>query len=262
MRGLLAGKLFVSFEGRSVWITGASSGIGLEAARILAERGARVFGSARSLEPMKALADEESGFTAVPLDVADSAAVSRAQAEIVEQAGKIDIAVLNAAVYSPGPTRELTAGEMQRHLDVNVMGVVNALETLLPLFERQGHGRVAIVASVAGYRGLPQAGVYGATKAALINLAESLRAELHGTGVTVQVVNPGFVDTPMTRKNEFAMPLIITPRRAAEKIVAGLESDRFEIAFPRLFVIWLKLLRLLPYGLYFPLIRRLTGNLP
>ncbi|MDJ0610546.1 MAG: SDR family NAD(P)-dependent oxidoreductase [Kiloniellales bacterium] len=250
----------MSFAGRAVWITGASSGIGLEVATQLLGQGARVFGSARSAEPLQALADEQAGFTAIPLDVSDSAAVGRAQEEIVEQAGKIDIAILNAAVYAPGPTRDLSAAEMQRHLDVNVMGVVYALEALLPLFERQGHGRVAIVASVAGYRGLPQAGVYGATKAALINLAESLRAELSGSGITVQVVNPGFVDTPMTQKNEFAMPLIITPRRAAEKIVAGLASDRFEIAFPWLFVIWLKLLRLLPYGLYFPLVRRLTGE--
>ncbi len=260
MRGLLAGKLFVSLEGRAVWITGASSGIGLEVAKQLLGRGAQVFGSARSLEPLQALAEEHASFTAIPLDVSDGAAVERAQAEIVEQAGKIDIVILNAAVYAPGPVRDLSAAEMQRHLDVNVMGVVYALEGLLPLFNRQGQGRVVIVASVAGYRGLPQAGVYGATKAALINLAESLRAELDGSGITVQVVNPGFVDTPMTRKNEFAMPLIITPQRAAERIVAGLESPRFEITFPWLFVIWLKLLRLLPYRLYFLLARGLKGE--
>jgi short-subunit dehydrogenase len=122
----------------------------------------------------------------------------------------------------------------------------------------RGHGQVVVVASVAGYRGLPQAAAYGPTKAALINLAETLRLELRGTGVDLRLVNPGFVATRLTAKNSFAMPAILTPEDAARRILTGLARSGFEIAFPRAFVTWMKLLRLLPYRLYFPLVARMT----
>ena len=248
----------MSLRGKKVWITGASSGIGLEISRQLIDRGAQVFGSARSLEPLAALSAENERFVPVPLDVTEFDAMERGFQDIVDKSAGLDLAILNAAVYLPGPTRDFSIENLRRHLDVNIMGVANALSLILPHMRARGQGRIAIVASVAGYRGLPQAGVYGATKAALINLAESLRAELEGSGVVLQVVNPGFVDTPMTRKNDFSMPLMISPGRAAGRIIAGLQSNRFEITFPWLFVFWLKMLRLLPYGLYFPLVRRLV----
>jgi short-subunit dehydrogenase len=145
-------------------------------------------------------------------------------------------------------------------VETNLVGYFNALAAVLPHFVERGAGTVVIVSSVAGYRGLPKSLVYGATKAALINVAETLYLDLHGKGIGVAVVNPGFVRTPLTAGNDFEMPALIEPDEAAREIVAGLARGAFEIHFPKRFTGWLKLLRLLPYGLYFPAIRRFTGT--
>jgi short-subunit dehydrogenase len=136
---------------------------------------------------------------------------------------------------------------------------VSLTNAQLPQMLRQGNGGIAICSSVAGYRGLPTSLVYGATKAALINLAETLYMDLAPRGIGVWIVNPGFVKTPLTDRNEFTMPALISAEEAASQIIAGLASGRFEIHFPKRFTRWLKLFRLLPYGLYFRLVRRLTG---
>ena len=133
-----------------------------------------------------------------------------------------------------------------------------ATAQLMPLFLRQGRGALAFVASVAGYRGLPKAAAYGPTKAALINFAETLHLDLAPRGLSVFLINPGFVATPMTAANDFEMPALISPQQAAEEIIAGFARGSFEIHFPRRFTYWLKLMRLLPYGLYFALVRRFT----
>jgi short-subunit dehydrogenase len=140
--------------------------------------------------------------------------------------------------------------------ETNFLGVINVLSAVLPVFRKRSSGHVSWIASVAGYRGLPKAAAYGPTKAALINLAESLRPELEAEGVTVSVINPGFVKTPLTAQNDFPMPFLMEPDEAARLTIAGLASRRFEIAYPRPFVAILKFARLLPYRIYFALIRR------
>lgn len=244
-----------------IWITGASAGIGRALALRMARDGWRVAASARRADELAELAREAGGLPgtihAYPLDVTDQAAVWEAVATIEHELGAIDVSVLNAGTHEPTPAATFAAATLRRLLEVNVIGVANGLEAVLPRLIARRTGRVAIVASVAGYGGLPNAAAYGATKAALINLAEAMRPELLQRGVILQVINPGFVKTPLTDKNDFAMPFLISAEDAAEVIRRGLQSDRFEIAFPTLFVRLMKLVRVLPYRLYF----RLTAKL-
>jgi len=250
-----------TWAGKRVWIVGASSGIGEALARELAARGARLALSARSAEPLNTLAIGllGAGHRPLPLDVTDAQAVSQAMASLQRDWGGIDTLVLAAAAYTPMRAFDLDLEAAQRTMQVNIGGVLNAIAAAIPAMLAQGRGHLAIIASVAGYRGLPQALAYGASKATLINMAETLRIDLAERGIKVQLINPGFVRTPLTAKNEFKMPALMEPEQAARCIADGLESDRFEIHFPRRFTTMLKLLRLLPYRLYFPLIKRFTG---
>jgi NADP-dependent 3-hydroxy acid dehydrogenase YdfG len=245
-----------------IWITGASAGIGRALALRMARDGWRVAASARRADELAELAREAGGLPgtihAYPLDVTDQAAVWEAVATIEHELGAIDVSVLNAGTHEPTPAATFAAATLRRLLEVNVIGVANGLEAVLPRLIARRTGRVAIVASVAGYGGLPNAAAYGATKAALINLAEAMRPKLLQRGVILQVINPGFVKTPLTDKNDFAMPFLISAEDAAEVIRRGLQSDRFEIAFPTLFVRLMKLVRVLPYRLYFLLTAKLV----
>jgi short-subunit dehydrogenase len=242
-----------------VWITGASMGIGESLARRLAQDGAEVVASARSAERLAALAGGSGGrIVAWPVDITDRAAVCRAVERIEAERGPIDVAVLNAGTHQPVSAAEFTARGLHDLMEINVMGTAACLEALMPRMIARGRGRIAVVASVAGYRGLPTSAYYGATKAALINLTESLKFDLDRAGVTIQLIDPGFVRTPLTDRNEFPMPFLVSAELAADRIAAGLRSNRFEIAFPRLFVWILKVLRSLPYALYFPLVGRGT----
>jgi len=242
--------------GSTVWITGASSGIGLALARLLARDGKHVTVSARSAEKLASIQQETRNIIAAPLDVTDRGAVLQTVSNIENQHGPIDIAVLNAGAWQLMPIEEFDHGAIRKGVDVNIMGVMHCLEAILPGMQARGQGHIAIVASVAGYRGLPFSIAYGPTKAALINLAETLRCELAPKGITVTLINPGFVDTPMTRENPFPMPGLISPEEAAEAIHAGLQQGRFEIAFPRGFTLAMKVLRLLPDRLFFWYVRR------
>ena len=144
-------------------------------------------------------------------------------------------------------------------IDLNLRGVFNCLDAVLPLLLRQGAGGIGIVASVAGYGGLPKALVYGPTKAALINLAESLYLDLRPRGIAVYQINPGFVDTPLTAHNDFKMPALMSADDAADEMIAGIERGQFHIHFPKRFTNSMRLARLLPYRLYFWLIHKVTG---
>jgi len=240
---------------KTVWITGASSGIGLELARLMATKAAQVAVSARSAGPLSALAADQPGIVAKPLDVTDAGAVSACVKELETQTGGIDLAVLNAGVWTLMDSAELDLKAVRAGIEVNYMGVIHAIDALLPGMLARGRGHIAIVASVAGYRGLPRAVAYGPTKAALINLAETLRLELEPRGITISVVNPGFVDTPMTEDNPFPMPAIISAEEAARRLLDGLERRRYEIVFPRRLVYALKLLRVLPNAAFFRVVR-------
>ncbi|MFN3746949.1 MAG: SDR family NAD(P)-dependent oxidoreductase [Hyphomicrobiaceae bacterium] len=241
---------------RTAWITGASSGIGRALALSLARQGVLVAASARSHDGLASLSAEEGRIRAYALDVTDRAAVADAHKQIVADLGGIDLAVLNAGVWHPMKATAYSAEHAADSMAVNYLGVANAVEALIPDMVQAGRGQIALVASVAGYRGLPKAAAYAPSKAAVISLAEVLRLELARHGIRVNLINPGFVDTPMTATNRFPMPFIIKADDAAARIIRGLAKGRFEIAFPWQLVALLKLARTLPYALYFKLAGR------
>ncbi|ADZ70442.1 SDR family NAD(P)-dependent oxidoreductase [Polymorphum gilvum] len=248
----------------SAWITGASSGIGRALALRLARAGWSVAVTARSADALQALADEAESFSGMivpfPGDVTDAAAMAETARRIEGEAGPVALLVANAGVYLPQGGLAPDIAAFSTSIDVNLKGTVHVLAPVIEAMKARGRGQIAVVASVAGYRGLPTSAAYGATKAGLINMAEALKFDLDRAGIRIQVVSPGFVDTPATRDNPFPMPHLMDAQAAAERIVAGLTRPTgFEIAFPRRFALQLKLLRLLPYRLYFPLVARVTG---
>lgn len=245
------------WHGQRVWLIGASSGIGEATARLLMRRGARVALTSRNHDALAALADGNALVAAA--DVTDRNALAAAFDTVRADFGDIDIALINAGTHQPVRAWELDAEAAERLVRVNLIGAINASALLAPYFAERGCGRLAITASVAGYGGLPSGLVYGATKAALINFAETLYLDLAPRGVAVHLINPGFVKTPLTDLNDFKMPALIGADEAAREILAGIEAGAFEIHFPRRFTRMMKLLRLLPYRAYFPLVHRITG---
>lgn len=241
------------------WITGASSGLGRALALRLAARGWTVAVSARRAEELDRLAEESGGrAVAYPLDATDREAVHDAVARIECEQGPIALAVLNAGTNQPVSARDFDAGVVRKLIDLNFLAAVDGLEALLPRMRGRDGGRIAVVASVAGYRGLPTAAGYCASKAALIGLAEALRPELERDGIVLQMVNPGFVKTPLTDRNTFKMPMLMDVEDAAAALERGLRSDRFEIVFPWLFCMGMKLYRILPHALVLRLARRMV----
>ena len=251
----------VDWSARRCWIVGASTGIGAALAERLAARGACVALSARRREPLAEMAQRfgERNALVLPLDIRDAKAMAGAAQAIVSAWRGIDLVVFMAGDYRAMRAWELDLEAARAMVETNLMGVFNGLAAVIPQMIRQEAGHMALVSSVAGYRGLPKSLVYGPTKAALINLAETLYLDLQPRGIGVSVVNPGFVKTPLTAQNDFKMPALISADEAAKEIVAGLERGDFETHFPRRFTRVMRLMRLLPYQLYFPSIRRMTG---
>ena len=248
--------------GAVAWSTGASSGIGRAVAERLARRGMRVAVRARTADALAELSAANAGIEAFPLDITDGDAVDVAISQIEERLGPIDLAVFCAATWTVLDVEDLNAADIQKGMTVNFNGTV---ETLVPVARRmmqRKRGRIAIVASVAGYRGLPRSSAYAPTKAALINLAECLSPDLARHNVDVSIVNPGFVDTPMTQDNDFPMPFLMQVDDAADRIVRGLERGRYEIAFPWQLVTILKVLRMMPNSLFLWLMRRNVARPP
>jgi NAD(P)-dependent dehydrogenase (short-subunit alcohol dehydrogenase family) len=253
------------WRGKTVWVIGASTGIGAETARLLMLKGAKVVLSARSESALQELVDgvpHESALI-LPLDVTKPAELVQALASIEAKWGVPDLTLMVAGTEVKMRAWEFDREVARRLFDVNLNGPLNLLDVLLPkLLAKAADGKyagLAMVASVAGYRGLPKALVYGASKAALINLTETLYFDLAPKGVSIYLVNPGFVDTPLTRNNDFSMPDLMTPQAAAQEFVEGLEEGEFEITFPKGFVRKMKLARVLSYKQYFAAIRRVTG---
>lgn len=247
---------------RVAWVTGASSGIGRAVALELAASGAKVAATARRAEELETLAAEAAARGGVvapfPGDVTDADAMAAIVEKIAATLGPIDLAVLNAGLFIPVKAEPFDLGAFQKTFDVNLGGTVGCLAAVLPSMTARRAGDIVIVASVTAYGGLPSSAAYGATKAALNNLAESLKFDLDEAGVGIQVANPGFVDTPATKKNAFKMPALMPVDEAARRIVRGLGRG-FEITFPKRFTYVLKILRLLPYPAYFWLIAKATG---
>jgi short-subunit dehydrogenase len=246
------------WRNRSVWLIGASSGIGQATAHALHAKGARVVVSARKADLLQSFVDSHPDSQAVVLDVCDNAAIAQAAKYVQAQQG-LDVVIYCAGYYKPVRATHYSLDEMLQHQEVNYLGALRVLDAVLPILTAQGHGHISLVSSVAGYRGLPMSLGYGPTKAALIHLAEALYLDLSPFGIGVSLVNPGFVATPLTAQNSFHMPALIQPSDAAQAMLRGWAKGKFEIHFPKRFTLWLKFMRLLPYSIYFRLVRRFTG---
>lgn len=246
-----------AWSGQRVWLIGASSGIGAALATELLQAGAQVALSARRAEHLHSVAGGHARAIVAPFDVLDKDAWIERYQSIRAQAGGVDLIVFCAAAYRPERSWEVSADGAAHTLAVNLGSVYTGLATVLPDMLARGSGAIAVIASVAGYVGLPNASVYGPTKAALINLAELLYADLRPRGLSVYLINPGFVQTPLTAQNDFAMPALQTPQAAATHIRRGLSAGDFEIHFPKRFTLLVKLLRWLPYRLQFAAITHL-----
>ncbi len=244
------------WRGKTVWLVGASSGIGLATAQALHGRGAQVVISARQAPLLEAFCAAHAGAVACPLDVTDAQAVQAAAGQLLDR-GPIDMVVYCAGHYKAQRGFDFTLEELLRHQQINYVGALHVMAATLPAMLAHGSGHFSLVASVAGYRGLPKSLAYGPTKAALINVAESLYADVQPRGIGVSLVNPGFVQTPLTAQNRFHMPALITPEQAASAMLEGWRRGAFEIHYPKRFTRWMKLLGVLPYAAYLPLVVRM-----
>ncbi|MEM7176425.1 MAG: SDR family NAD(P)-dependent oxidoreductase [Pseudomonadota bacterium] len=251
-------KIMTPADG-AAWVTGASGGIGRALVLALAAQGWRVYATARRQDALEALAAEAPD-QIIPLaaDVTDLDAMRAAVATATAD-GPLALVVLNAGIYKPMRAQTFDATAARETFDVNLTGVANGLEPVLSHMIDRGTGHIALTASVAGYRGLPNAAAYGATKAGLIAMAESLAMDLATLGVRLSIINPGFVETEATSVNAFEMPMLMQPEAAAAKIVEGLGKPGFEIRFPWVFALILRVIGLLPNRAYLWTVRKLTG---
>ncbi|MGE4313550.1 MAG: SDR family NAD(P)-dependent oxidoreductase [Pseudobdellovibrionaceae bacterium] len=243
---------------QTVWIIGASSGIGKALAYELHERGARLILSARSKDKLDELAGSlNRNHIVLPLDVAKEDAFEKAFRTLQKADTLPDRMVTLAAIYEPGPVDGMDLKKASRLIDINLKGTLSFVQTALEIARtRRAYTQIAVCGSVAGYSGLPNGQPYSATKAAVMNFAESLRAECQSDHIDIRLISPGFVDTPMTKKNDFSMPMMVTPQEAAASIADGLAASVFEIHFPKRFTFLVKFMRILPYGLFFPLMKK------
>lgn len=250
-----ANPKITDWRGQRVWLIGASSGIGAALAQAMAAAGARLALSGRRRE---ALQDVVSGALIQPFDASEPGAAEAALTTLLADWGRVDLVVYLAGDYQAMPAAQAEAAAMRRLWAVNYAGAADLAAALVPRALAGEVGGMAFVASVAGYRGLPKALAYGPPKAALIHLAEILHLELAPQGIGVWLIDPGFVATRLTAKNDFAMPALLTPEEAAAATLRGFARGAFEIAYPPAFTATLRWLAKLPYALWFPLIRRLT----
>ena len=247
------------WNGRVVWLIGASTGIGRATASLLHSRGAKVIVSARNAMALQAFESAHPGSLGLVLDVTDSAAFTQVAQQVEQRFGRVDLALYCAGYYKAMRATQFDMAEALHHQQVNYVGALHMLDAVLPVLLRQKAGHLSLISSVAGYRGLPNSLAYGPTKAALINLAQTLYMDLRPVGIGTSVINPGFVATPLTASNEFAMPALLSPEQAAHEILKGWAQGRFEIHFPKRFTLWLKVLAHVSDALYFRAVRRSTG---
>lgn len=240
-----------TFRGKTYWIVGASEGLGRAIAAALAAEGADLILSSRNRDRLAALARDLGTGRALPMDVTDSASVRQA----IDEAGPVDGVIFSAGLYDPMTAAAWDTEAALRMCDANFLGAMRLLGGVVPAMIARGQGHVVLIGSLAGYRGLPGAIGYGASKAALMHLAECLRGETLGTGVTVQLANPGFIRTRLTAKNTFHMPSLMTPEAAASQVLRLMRGGRFRRDFPRPFAWLFTLGRFLPERLFYRLFR-------
>ncbi|MAV98815.1 MAG: hypothetical protein CML81_03285 [Rhodobiaceae bacterium] len=250
----------MSHKWKSAWVTGASSGIGRNLSIALAKKGVKVFASARREDRLSEISKMSENIIPLVMDVTDEKKLIKDTKIFTESTHNLpDLIILNAGI-----SRLFTVDNLDQNynlvkesIDINYFGVMNCLKIIIPHFIKRKSGHIAIMASVAGYRGLPNSIAYSPTKAALINLAEVLKSELRQYGITVSLINPGFVDTDASKVNKFPMPSMVSIEYATKKIISGLEKSKYEIIFPFFFGLVLKMLRIMPNSLYFYFINKM-----
>ena len=242
---------------KNVWITGASSGIGKALAIKFASEGWQVAASARRENLLKDLSNQNPNIHPFPLDVKNEEKTKNIFQNIIEKFKTIDISVFCTGIHDPDAEKELSSEKIREIMETNFFGTLNCIMSVNNYFREKKSGHISIVSSVAGYRGLPAASGYCASKSALTSLAESLYFDFKRHNVRVSLVSPGFIKTPMTDKNKFPMPMIKSPEFAAEKMFIGLtKKNSFEIHFPIAFTTIMKFLKIMPNWLYFLLVRK------
>jgi len=240
-----------------IWITGGSSGIGKALAYKFANEGWQVALSARREELLNEISKSNNNIHSFPLDVLDVEKCKEVFNKIVSKFENIDIAVFSTGIHDPNSERKLNLESIRKIMETNFFGTMNSINSVYNYFKEKKSGHISIVSSVAGYRGLPIAGAYCASKSALISYAESLYFDMKRFNVRVSVINPGFIKTPMTDQNPFPMPMIVSPEFAAEEMFKGLtKSKSFEIHFPKKFTFIMKILKIMPNWLYLKLIKK------
>lgn len=252
-----------NFNGKHIWIIGASSGIGAALALELSTRGAKIALSARRADELHDVKNSLSGdgHLVMPMDVSVIDDVASTHRKIKAEWKTLDSVIFLAAIYAFHSPKRKDIDFIHKMMDVNVKGAMTVTETVLSTFQSQGYGQIALCGSIAGYRGLPNGQPYCAGKAAIINYAESLKVEMEPANIDVKVINPGFVETPLTDKNDFPMPMMIKAEDAANRIANGLQSRRFEIDFPKRMTYLMKFLRHLPNCLYFMVARYMVKRM-
>jgi len=251
---------------KTCWIIGASHGIGEALVQKYFDNGFDLMISARSEEKLQEIRQRILGnnrnnsnqILVSKVDVCDFSSLQKSCDEIVQKLQKIDLVIFASALYQPTKLLGFDLQKAQETIQVNLGGALNLLHVVLPQMTKQKFGHIALIASVAGYRGLPQSFAYGASKAGLINLCEGIYPELKTYNIDLSVINPGFVKTRLTQKNAFNMPLIISVEKAADEIYEGLEKKKFEVHFPKTFTYFLKIFRILPNWLFIKIIKRIS----
>ena len=247
-----------TFSGKRIWVIGASSGIGQACAKALIASGAKVAISSRRVEQLNQLAGSTSNdqVLVLPVDVAIALQIAQAHQMILEHWGGLDLLLFVSGMYAPMRADNFDIAIAERTIDTNLLGPMRAVAAVLPTMLQHHAGHIAIVGSVAGYSGLPKALAYGPSKAGIINFCETLYYDLLPQGVSVHMISPGFVATEATAQNDFEMPALMSPEQAAQEILQGIQAGEFDIHFPKRFSGFLKFLRILPYPLYFWIVRR------
>ncbi len=238
------------WQGKRYWLVGASEGLGRALAHRMSRLGAELVLSARNSDRLDELAAELPGKAhALTIDVQSRDSVE----EAAREAGEIDGLVYLAGVYWPMKATEWNADEAETMADINFLGAIRTLGAVMPSFVARDRGHIVLTGSLSGFRGLPGAIGYGASKAAVMYLAESIKADLRGTGIEVQLANPGFIKTRLTDKNDFKMPFLMTPEEAAQEIVELMSSDAFKRNFPWAFGAMFRASQFLPDWAYYRL---------
>jgi NADP-dependent 3-hydroxy acid dehydrogenase YdfG len=247
-----------NFSGKRVWIIGASSGIGEACAKRLIEQGAMVALSSRRVERLNAIAEAAMVNQAMvlPLDVTNTEQLQQGYELILKNWGSVDMLLFVSGIYIPQRADNFEISVAEQTIAANLLGPMKAVALVLPEMLKARTGHIAIVGSVAGYSGLPKALAYGPSKAAIINFCETLYYDLLPKGISVHMISPGFVATEATAKNDFEMPALISADEAAKEILGGIQKGEFDIHFPKKFSGFLKFLRILPYPIYFWIVRR------